>query len=109
MCDFESIVVKVVLVMHGFVKILLFFVFLFDFLGKVIFMLFGCGGKVEEKVLEDEIYYFVIEVENVGVFEFGEKEMIVGVMWFGDWLVGVVMMLCMEVDEIDFSDDLVVI
>ena len=65
--------------------------------------LLGQRGEAEEKVTEDEIRTLVVEAENAGVLEPGEKEMIAGVMRLGDLPVGAVMTPRHEVSMIDLS------
>ena len=68
--------------------------------------LFGQRGEAGEKVSEDEIRTLVVEAENAGVLEPGEKEMIAGVMRLGDLPVGAVMTPRREVSMINLADDL---
>ncbi len=80
-------------------------VWLLDHSGKAILWTLGHRGDAEEKVSEDEIRTLVVEAENAGVLEPGEKEMIAGVMRLGDLAVGAVMTPRHEVDQINFGDD----
>jgi putative hemolysin len=57
-----------------------------------------------EKVSEEEIRTLVVEAENAGILEPGEKEMIAGVMRLGDLPVGAVMTPRHEVSSIDLAD-----
>jgi putative hemolysin len=66
----------------------------------------GQRGEAEGKVSEDEIRTLVVEAENAGVLEPGEKEMIAGVMRLGDLPVGAVMTPRREVSMINLTDDL---
>ena len=78
---------------------------LLDFSGKALLWLLGHRGKKEEKVTEDEIRTLIVEAENAGVLEPGEKEMIAGVMRLGDRPVGAVMTPRRDVNMIDLTDD----
>jgi putative hemolysin len=66
--------------------------------------LLGQRGEAEGKVSEDEIRTLVVEAENAGVLEPGEKEMIAGVMRLGDLPVGAVMTPRPEVSMINLAD-----
>ena len=77
---------------------------LLDRSGKGLLWLLGQHGEAGEKVSEDEIRTLVVEAENAGVLEPGEKEMIAGVMRLGDLPVGAVMTPRREVSMIDLSD-----
>ena len=66
--------------------------------------LLGQRGEAEDKVSEDEIRTLVVEAENAGVLEPGEKEMIAGVMRLGDLPVGAVMTPRPEVSMINLAD-----
>jgi putative hemolysin len=79
-------------------------VWLLDRSGKVLLWLLGQRGEAEEKVSEDEIRTLVLEAENAGVLEPGEKEMIAGVMRLGDLPVGAVMTPRHEVSMINLTD-----
>jgi magnesium and cobalt exporter, CNNM family len=79
-------------------------VWLLDRSGKALLWLLGHRGEAEEKVSEDEIRSLVVEAENAGVLEPGEKEMIAGVMRLGDLPVGAVMTPRHEVSMIDVTD-----
>jgi putative hemolysin len=79
-------------------------VWLLDRSGKALLWLLGHRGDAEEKVSEEEIRTLVVEAENAGVLEPGEKEMIAGVMRLGDMLVGAVMTPRHEVSMIDLGD-----
>ena len=74
---------------------------LLDRSGKGLLWLLGQRGEAEEKVSEDEIRTLVVEAENAGVLEPGEKEMIAGVMRLGDLPVGAVMTPRHEVSMIN--------
>jgi putative hemolysin len=73
-------------------------VWLLDHSGKAILWILGHRGDAEEKVSEDEIHTLVVEAENAGVLEPGEKEMIAGVMRLGDLAVSAVITPRHEVD-----------
>jgi putative hemolysin len=102
--DPESIAVKVAPAMVMLAKISLPLVWLLDRSGKALLWLLGHRGDAAEKVSEDEIRTLVIEAENAGVLEPGEKEMIAGVMRLGDLPAGAVMTPRNEVSMIDLAD-----
>jgi len=79
-------------------------VWLLDRSGKGLLWLLGQRGEAEGKVSEDEIRTLVVEAENAGVLEPGEKEMIAGVMRLGDLPVGAVMTPRREVSMINLAD-----
>src|SRR3984893_12484004 len=79
-------------------------VWLLDRSGKAVLWLLGHRGAAEEKISEEEIRTLVVEAENAGVLEPGEKEMIAGVMRLGDLPVAAVMTPRHEVDLIDLSE-----
>src|SRR5262249_57554260 len=81
--DPESIAVRVAPAMNVMARISLPLVWLLDRSGKALLWLLGHRGEAEEKVSEDEIRTLVVEAENAGVLEPGEKEMIAGVMRLG--------------------------
>ena len=101
----EVIALKVAPAMTVLAKLSLPLVFLLDVSGRGILWLLGHRGKKEDKITEDEIRTLIVEAENAGVLEPGEKEMIAGVMRLGDRPVGAVMTPRREVDMIDLSDD----
>ena len=102
--DPEAIAVKVAPAMVLMAKFSLPLVWLLDRSGKVLLWLLGQRGEAEGKVSEDEIRTLVVEAENAGVLEPGEKEMIAGVMRLGDLPVGAVMTPRHEVSQIDLAD-----
>ena len=102
--DPEAIAVKVAPAMVLMAKCSLPLVWLLDRSGKVLLWILGHRGEAEDKVSEDEIRTLVVEAENAGVLEPGEKEMIAGVMRLGDLPVGAVMTPRHEVSLIDLSD-----
>ncbi len=102
--DPESIAVKVAPAMVMLAKISLPLVWLLDRSGKALLWLLGHRGDTAEKITEDEIRTLVIEAENAGVLEPGEKEMIAGVMRLGDLPVAAVMSPRHEVSMIDLAD-----
>ena len=102
--DPESIAVKVAPAMVMLAKLSLPLVWLLDRSGKALLWLLGHRGAAGDKVSEDEIRALVIEAENAGVLEPGEKEMIAGVMRLGDLPVGAVMTPRHEVSMIDLAD-----
>ena len=102
--DPESVAVRVAPAMTLLAKISPPAVWLLDRSGKALLWLLGQRGEAGEKVSEDEIRTLVVEAENAGVLEPGEKEMIAGVMRLGDLPVGAVMTPRREVSMIDLSD-----
>jgi putative hemolysin len=102
--DPESVAVRVAPYMALLAKISAPAVWLLDRSGKGLLWLLGHRGAAEEKVSEDEIRTLVVEAENAGVLEPGEKEMIAGVMRLGDLPVGAVMTPRREVSMINLSD-----
>jgi putative hemolysin len=78
--DPEAIAVRVAPAMMWLAKASLPLVWLLDRSGKLLLWLLGQRGAAEEKVSEEEIRTLVVEAENAGVLEPGEKEMIAGVM-----------------------------
>jgi putative hemolysin len=103
--DPESVALKVAPAMTLLAKISSPLVTLLDVSGKALLWLLGHRGKKEEKVTEDEIRTLIVEAENAGVLEPGEKEMIAGVMRLGDRPVGAVMTPRRDVNMIDLTDD----
>jgi len=101
--DPEAVAVKVAPAMMMLAKISLPLVWLLDRSGKALLWLLGHRGEAEEKVSEEEIRTLVVEAENAGVLEPGEKEMIAGVMRLGDLPVVAVMTPRHKVDMIDLS------
>jgi putative hemolysin len=102
--DPEAVAVRVAPYMVLLSKISLPLVWLLDRSGKVLLWLLGQRGEAEERVSEDEIRTLVVEAENAGVLEPGEKEMIAGVMRLGDLPVGAVMTPRHEVSMINLLD-----
>jgi putative hemolysin len=102
--DPESVAVRVAPFMTLLAKVSAPAVWLLDRSGKGLLWLLGQRGEAGEKVSEDEIRTLVVEAENAGVLEPGEKEMIAGVMRLGDLPVGAVMTPRREVSMIDLSD-----
>jgi magnesium and cobalt exporter, CNNM family len=102
--DPEAMAVRVAPYMVLLSKISLPLVWLLDRSGKVLLWLLGQRGEAEERVSEDEIRTLVVEAENAGVLEPGEKEMIAGVMRLGDLPVGAVMTPRHEVSMINLLD-----
>jgi putative hemolysin len=85
-------------------KISLPLVWLLDRSGKGLLWVLGQRGEAEEKVSEEEIRTLVVEAENAGILEPGEKEMIAGVMRLGDLPVGAVMTPRHKVSMINLTD-----
>ncbi len=104
--DPESVAVRVAPYMMMLAKISSPAVWLLDRSGKALLWLLGHRGAAGEKVSEDEIRTLVVEAENAGVLEPGEKEMIAGVMRLGDLPVGAVMTPRREVSMINLTDSL---
>jgi len=104
--DPESVAVRVAPYMMLLAKISLPAVWLLDRSGKALLWLLGHRGAAGDKVSEDEIRTLVVEAENAGVLEPGEKEMIAGVMRLGDLPVGAVMTPRREVSMISLADSL---
>src|SRR5205823_4826512 len=102
--DPESVAVRVAPYMTLLATISLPAVWLLDRSGKALLWLLGHRGAAGEKVSEDEIKTLVVEAENAGVLEPGEKEMIAGVMRLGDLPVSAVMTPRHEVSQIDLAD-----
>jgi putative hemolysin len=102
--DPEAVAVRVAPYMVLLSKISLPLVWLLDRSGKVLLWLLGHRGEAEERISEDEIRTLVVEAENAGVLEPGEKEMIAGVMRLGDLPVGAVMTPRHEVSMINLMD-----
>jgi putative hemolysin len=102
--DPEAVAVRVAPYMVLLSKISLPLVWLLDRSGKVLLWLLGHRGEAEERVSEDEIRTLVVEAENAGILEPGEKEMIAGVMRLGDLPVGAVMTPRHEVSMINLMD-----
>ena len=102
--DPEAIAVRVSPAMTLLAKASLPLVWLLDRSGKRLLWLLGHRGETEEKISEEEIRTLVVEAENAGVLEPGEKEMIAGVMRLGDLPVGAVMTPRHEVSMLDLND-----
>ena len=102
--DPEAVAVRVAPYMMLLSKISSPLVWLLDRSGKGLLWLLGQRGEAEDKVSEDEIRTLVVEAENAGVLEPGEKEMIAGVMRLGDLPVGAVMTPRPEVSMINLAD-----
>jgi putative hemolysin len=102
--DPEAVAVRVAPAMVLLARISLPLVWLLDRSGKALLWLLGHRGEGQEKVSEDEIRTLVVEAENAGVLEPGEKEMIAGVMRLGDLPVGAVMSPRHEVSMINLMD-----
>ncbi len=102
--DPERVAVRVAPAMAVLAKISLPLVWVLDRSGRTMLWLLGQRGAAEDKVSEDEIRTLVVEAENAGVLEPGEKEMIAGVMRLGDLPVGAVMTPRHEVDMINLSE-----
>lgn len=102
--DPEAIAIRVAPAMTLLATASLPLVWLLDRSGKALLWLLGHRGQAEEKVSEEEIRTLVVEAENAGVLEPGEKEMIAGVMRLGDLPVGAVMTPRHEVTMIDLAD-----
>jgi putative hemolysin len=103
--DPESVAVRVAPAMVLLARVSSPLVWLLDHSGKAILWALGHRSAAAAKVSEDEIRTLVVEAENAGVLEPGEKEMIAGVMRLGDLAVGAVMTPRHEVDRINLGDD----
>ena len=101
--DPESIAVRVAPAMTLMAKLSLPLVWLLDRSGKLLLWVLGHREDAQDRVSEDEIKTLVVEAENAGVLEPGEKEMIAGVMRLGDLPVGAVMTPRHEVSLIDLA------
>jgi putative hemolysin len=102
--DPEAVAVKAAPAMTLMAKLSLPLVWLLEHSGKVLLLLLGHRDDAHDRVSEDEIKTLVVEAENAGVLEPGEKEMIAGVMRLGDLPVGAVMTPRHEVSQIDLAD-----
>jgi len=102
--DPEAVAVRVAPAMVLLAKISLPLVWLLDRSGKGLLWVLGQRGEAEEKVSEEEIRTLVVEAENAGILEPGEKEMIAGVMRLGDLPVGAVMTPRHKVSMINLTD-----
>lgn len=102
--DPEAIAVKVAPAMVVMARVSLPLVWILDRSGKALLWILGHRGDAEDKVSEDEIRTLVVEAENAGVLEPGEKEMIAGVMRLGDLPVAAVMTPRHEVSMIRLTD-----
>lgn len=101
----ERIALKVAPAMTLLAKVCSPLVSLLNLSGKTLLWILGHRGEKEDRVTEDEIRTLIVEAENAGVLEPGEKEMIAGVMRLGDRPVGAVMTPRREVNMIDLTDD----
>ncbi|WP_315838049.1 hemolysin family protein [Bradyrhizobium prioriisuperbiae] len=104
--DPEAMAVRVAPAMTVVARISSPLVWLLDASGDAVLWLLGQRGEVSDKVSEDEIRTLIVEAENAGVLEPGEKEMIAGVMRLGDRPVGAVMTPRREVSMVDLSGDI---
>ena len=86
--DPESVAVRVAPAMTVMARLSLPLVWLLDRSGKFLLWVLGHREDAQDRVSEDEIKTLVVEAENAGVLEPGEKEMIAGVMRLGDLPVG---------------------
>jgi putative hemolysin len=101
--DPESVAVRVAPAMTVMARLSLPLVWLLDRSGKFLLWVLGHREDAQDRVSEDEIKTLVVEAENAGVLEPGEKEMIAGVMRLGDLPVGAVMTPRHEVSLIDLA------
>src|SRR5215210_1967904 len=102
--DPELVAVRVAPSMMLLARVSLPLVWLLDRSGKALLWLVGHRGDPKDKVSEEEIRTLVVEAENAGVLEPGEKEMIAGVMRLGDLPVGAVMTPRHQVSMINLAD-----
>ncbi|HEU0069945.1 MAG TPA: hemolysin family protein [Alphaproteobacteria bacterium] len=79
-------------------------VMLLDVSSRLVLKLLGREGKSKDAVTEDEIKMLVAEAESAGVLEPAEKQMISGVLRFGDRPVSALMTPRHEVDWVDLED-----
>ncbi|HEY4134355.1 MAG TPA: hemolysin family protein [Alphaproteobacteria bacterium] len=79
-------------------------VLLLDFSSRLCLRLIGREGMSKEAVTEDEIKMLVAEAESAGVLEPAEKQMISGVLRFGDRPVSALMTPRHEIDWVDLDD-----
>ncbi len=101
--DPEAVAVRVAPAMTWLARISSPVVWLLDKSGDAILFVLGQRGEPSERVTEDEIHSLIVEAENAGVLEPGEREMIAGVMRLGDRPVGAVMTPRHEVGVIDLA------
>lgn len=102
----EGVAVRVAPGMRLIARVCAPLVWLLDASGDAVLWLLGQRGEASGKVSEDEIHTLIVEAENAGVLEPGEKEMIAGVMRLGDRPVGAVMTPRRDVAMVDISADL---
>ena len=100
----EAVAVRVAPAMTFLAKAMLPLVWILDVSGKAVLWLLRQHERPGEKVTEEEIRTLIAEAEHAGVLEFGEKEMIAGVMRLGDRPVRAVMTPRREVDMLNLSD-----
>ncbi len=79
-------------------------VMLLDVSSRLVLKLLGREGKSQETVTEEEIKMLVAEAESAGVLDPAEKQMISGVLRFGDRPVSALMTPRHEVDWVDLED-----
>lgn len=79
-------------------------VMLLDASSRLVLKLLGRQGKSQETVTEEEIKMLVAEAESAGVLDPAEKQMISGVLRFGDRPVSALMTPRHEVDWVDLED-----
>lgn len=77
---------------------------LLDLSSKLCLKLIGRESQSKESVTEDEIRMLVAEAESAGVLDPAEKQMISGVLRFGDRPVSALMTPRHEVDWVDLED-----
>jgi len=77
---------------------------LLDMSSRLCLKLIGRESQSKESVTEDEIRMLVAEAESAGVLEPAEKQMISGVLRFGDRPVSALMTPRHEVDWVDLED-----
>jgi magnesium and cobalt exporter, CNNM family len=100
----EAVAVRVAPAMTILAKAMLPLVWLLNASGKAVLWLLRQHESPGGKVTEDEIRTVIAEAEHAGVLEFGEKEMISGVMRLGDRPVRAVMTSRRDVDMLNLSD-----
>jgi magnesium and cobalt exporter, CNNM family len=101
----EAVAVRVAPAMTILAKAMSPLVLILNASGKAVLWLLRQHGRPGEKVTEEEIRTLIAEAEHAGVLEFGEKEMIAGVMRLGDRPVRAVMTPRRDVDMLNLSDN----
>lgn len=79
-------------------------VFLLDRSGRAVLRLLGQGGRVDDRVTEEEVRSVIAEATSAGVLETEERSMIAGVMRLADRSARGLMTPRREVEMIDLTD-----